>query len=477
MNISSPTPSVSSLVRRVREGPIHPPGPKGRLLTGTFAAWRSNALRHMEQLVSRYGPAVRFHYALGRYGYLFAHPDHYRRILLDNYKNYTKRHPIYDVLRVALGEGLVTLDGARWVTHRRLIQPAFHRSAVRSAADLIVRRTQAMLATWERDAQTARAGMQYTRLIDRDMMALTLGVVGETLFGLSMDTHINAIDAGFSAFSRELMAVITNPVALYGVRLRLTPSARRLYAAAGRLRQVVSQLVVARRERPEQETQDLLGLLLAAREAETDRRLTDAEVRDEVMTIMLAGHETSATALTWTLYLLGTHPDATRTVQDELERVLDGSPPAVDALPRLQVTRAAAQEAMRLYPPVWAFDRRATGPDTVGGYDLPAGASISLCPYVTHRLPEFWERPDEFQPERFAAGATNRHEFAYLPFAAGPRGCIGEGFAMTEIVLVLATVLQRYELRPAPGLVVEPAPFITLRPRYGLMMVAEARRR
>jgi cytochrome P450 len=238
---------------------------------------------------------------------------------------------------------------------------------------------------------------------------------------------------------------------------------------------VVGQVVAARRDRPEHETNDLLGLLLAAREAETDRRLTDVEVRDEVMTIMLAGHETSATALTWTLYLLGTHPEAERAVQAELERVLGGGQPSVEDLPRLRETRAAAEEAMRLYPPIYAFDRRAIGPDTVGGYDLPAGASVSLCPYVTHRLPEFWERPDEFRPERFAADRTNRHEFAYLPFAAGPRGCIGEGFAMSEIVLVLATVLQRYRLRPAPGLVVEPAPLITLRPRYGLTMVAEAR--
>jgi cytochrome P450 len=455
----------------------HPPGPKGHPLAGTFAAWRPNPLRYMEQLVSRHGPAVRFHYVLGRYGYLFAHPDHYRRILLDNYRNYTKRHPIYDVLRVALGDGLVTLDGARWVTHRRLIQPAFHRSAVRSAADLIVQRAQSMLAAWDRDARAGGGGTGHLRAVDRDMMALTLGVVGEALFGLSMDTHTSAIDASFSDFSRDLMAVAMNPLALFGLRLRLTPSARRLHAAAGRLRQVVGQVVAARREGPgpERETNDLLGLLLAARDAESDRRLTDVEVRDEVMTIMLAGHETSATALTWTLYLLGTHREAEGAVHDELERVLGGAPPSVEALPRLRETRAAAEEALRLYPPVYAIDRRAIAPDTVGGYDLPAGASVSLCPYVTHRLPEFWERPDEFRPERFTAGGPDRHEFAYLPFAAGPRGCIGEGFAMTEIVLVLATVLQRYRLRPAPGLVVEPAPLITLRPRDGVTMVAEAR--
>ncbi|MGH7530418.1 MAG: cytochrome P450 [Gemmatimonadales bacterium] len=461
-------------VNEVRR-PIHPPGPKGHPIAGTFAAWRPNPLRYMEQLVGRHGPAVRFHYALGRYGYLFAHPDHYRGILLDNYRNYTKRHPIYDVLRVALGDGLVTLDGARWVTHRRLIQPAFHRSAVHSAADLIVRRTQSMLAAWDRDAPAGGLGGGHIRAIDQDMMALTLGVVGEALFGLSMDTHTSTIDAGFSAFSRELMAVVMNPLALFGVRLRLTPSARRLHAAAGRLRQVVGQVVAARRQRPAPQTQDLLGLLLAARDAETDRRLTDVEVRDEVMTIMLAGHETSATALTWTLYLLGTHRDAEDAVSDELGRVLGGALPSVDTLPRLRETRAAAEEAMRLYPPVYAFDRRAVGPATVGGYDLPAGATVTLCPYVTHRLPEFWERPDEFRPARFAAGGPNRHEFAYLPFAAGPRRCIGEGFAMTEIVLVLATVLQRYRLRPAPGLVVEPAPLITLRPRHGMTMVAEAR--
>jgi cytochrome P450 len=173
------------------------------------------------------------------------------------------------------------------------------------------------------------------------------------------------------------------------------------------------------------------------------------------------------------LYLLGTHREAEGAVHDELERVLGGAPPSVEALPRLPLTRAVVEEAMRLYPPIYAFDRRAVGPDTVGGYDLPAGASVSLCPYVTHRLPEFWERPDEFRPERFVEGRP--HEFTYLPFAAGPRGCIGEGFAMTEIVLVLAAVLQRYRLRPAPGLVVEPTPLITLRPRYGLTMVAEAR--
>lgn len=448
----------------------HPPGPRGHLLTGTAARWREHPHEYMVELVRQYGPMVRYHYAFGRYGYLLTHPAHYRRILQENQRNYDKTHPLYEVMRMALGDGLVTASGDRWLRHRRLMQPAFHRSVLGAVGSVVVARTQAMLARW--DAHPGEVGDRHVA-VDREMTALTLEVVGEALFGLELAHHADVVSEAFATFSREMLAITTSPAAWLTVRHPVLPSVRRLHAAAGRLRTVVEQIVQTRRDRlqdGDESAGDLLSVLLGAHDANDTAPLSRDEVSDEVATLMLAGHETSATALTWTLYLLSEHPDVEQRLVAELDGVLSGHPPTATDVTRLPYTRAIAQEAMRLYPPIWAFDRRAVAADTVGDLELPAGAFISLSPYVTHRMPELWNAPDQFQPERFLPDAPPVERFAYIPFSAGARGCIGEGFAMTEIILVLATVLQRYRLRMLPGCDVVPQPAITLRPLHRVWM-------
>jgi len=442
---------------------LMPPGPRGSLMYGVTAELRRDPLRSLEQMVQRYGPAVRFHYALGQWAYLFTSPEHYRRILVQNHQNYTKQHPAYAVLAVALGNGLVTSDGDEWLRNRRRIQPAFHSTAVRGFGSAIVRHAWQMLERWERADSDVLD-------IEREMMRLTLGIVGETLFGVSLEEHTREVGESFSSFNTALAAITASPLSLLSARYPLTRPSRQLHTAARRLRAVVDAIIAAKGEQLEQASvpDDLLSVLLS--QIHTGDRMSIPQVRDEVMTFLLAGHETSATALTWTLCLIGQHTEAARRINEEIEIVLGGRAPSVDDIPRLVNVRAAALEAMRLFPPIYAFERHAVADDVVGGYDVPAGASITLCPYITHRAPEFWEAPERFLPERFC-GDGSHDRFAYIPFSAGPRGCIGESFAMTEILLILATVLQRYQLRCRSNVIVQPVPLITLRPAGGMPMV------
>lgn len=446
-----------------------PPGPHGRLLTGTSGYWRADTLQFMQQLVREHGPAVRFHYAFGQHAFLFAHPTHYRRILIENQRNYSKQHPLYDLVAIVAGSGLVTSDGARWLSHRRIVQPAFHHSALSAIDEIITRRTTEMLTRWDKEGTSSNGTFVE---VNREMMSLTLSIVGDALFGQSLTPYAHRVGTAFSSFNEALIHVANRPLTWLLVRHRITPASRRLHAAAAALRVVVDDVIASRSAQgPVASQTDLLGLLMAARDADTGTSLTHAALRDEIMTLMIAGHETSANALTWTLHLLGSHPAVEQRVRDELYRVLGDRPATIRDLRNLPVTRAVALEAMRLYPPIYAFSRRAEQDDVVGGYHIPRGAAISLVPYVTHRMPELWDDPESFAPDRFLPPPSSRDNLAYLPFSAGARGCIGESFATTEIVLVLALLLRRYRLTPKAGHLVTPLPMLTLRPAGGLPMV------
>jgi cytochrome P450 len=425
----------------------------------------------MLELAREYGTAVRYHFAFGLYAYVLTHPDHYRHILQQHHRNYDKAHPTYDQVRIAVGNGLVTADGEQWRRHRRLVQPSFHQSMLDGLSQQMVARTKAMLDRWDGDGgDSGRHELE----IDVEMTLLTLGIVGEALLGTDVLRHAGVVRRAFSAFSTDLLSVATRPVALLTARWPILPSVRRMHAAAARLRMVADAIIDERASRLADATEptDLLGVLLRTASGDDGARLSHDEVRDEVSTLMLAGHETSATTLTWTFCLLAEHPDKEARLVAELDEVLAGRPVTNSDLPRLVYTRAVAREAMRLFPPIWALGRRAIASDTVADVDLPAGAIIALSPYVTHRLPEFWESPEAFVPERFLPDAAPTPAFAYLPFSAGPRGCIGERFAMTEIVVVLATVLQRYRLRPVREGPVEAVPVLTLRPASPVRMLA-----
>ena len=446
------------------------------MVTGTSARWRVRPHEYMRELVRTYGPAVRYHYAFGHYGYLLTHPEHYRRILHQNQRNYDKIHPMYDSLRIALGNGLVTANGDVWLRHRRAMQPSFHRSLLDDIGRVVVARTHAMLERWETQRRAAApktsSGSELLLDADDEMTALTLAIVGDALFSVDLSSRTASVASAFSTFSREMISVTTRPLAWLTIRYPVLPSVRRLHRSAATLRAVADAVIDERRSRLRTDTPatDLLGVLLEG-SGLTEPFQRD-EVRDEVSTLMLAGHETSATALTWALHLVGEHPGVERKLGRELDEVLAGRPPTAADLEALAYTRAVASEAMRLYPPIWAMDRRAVADDVVGDVEIPAGAFISLSPYVTHRMPEFWDEPERFVPERFMPNARPIERLAFLPFSTGARGCIGEHFAMMEIVLVLATVLHRYRLRTNPDCAIVANPLITLRPQAPVRMWA-----
>ena len=392
---------------------------------------------------------------------LLAHPDHIRHVLHDNHRNYNKQNVDYAMLRRLLGNGLLTSEGAFWHRQRRLIAPMFHRQRVAGFCNLMVNSTLGMLERWD---VLARRGEPFD--VGAEMMRLTLEIVAKALFSADVSDDAETIGDALTEVNRQL-----GELSLLDLLWMIpTPRKRRFRAAVRALDQVVGKIVDERRLSTHR-NQDLLSMLLEAVDAETDKGMTPRQVRDEVLTLLLAGHETTANALTWTWYLLAQNPEAADKLEREVREVLgDRAPDALD-LPNLRYTRMVVEESMRLYPPAWAISRNTIADDEIGGYRIPRKTSVIICSFITHRHPAFWENPDRFDPERFSpARAEGRPNFAYLPFGGGPRICIGNGFAMTEAQLVMATVAQRYRLGLAPAYPVELHPLITLRPRHGMRM-------
>jgi cytochrome P450 len=362
--------------------------------------------------------------------------------------------------------GLLTADGDTWLRQRRIAQPAFHRQKIAALSGVMVRAALDLADAWRAPAESGRS-------IDvaAEMMRLTLRIAGETL--LSTDVSGDADTVG-----RAVTTVLEDsPNRIYrslSVPLFIpTRKNREVLAAMKALDAVVFRMIGERRRGGGPE--DLLSMLLQARDETTGEGMSDKQLRDEVMTIFLAGHETTANALAWTWYLLSKYPAAYRELRRELDTVLGGRPPGLDDIPRLKYTTMVIEESMRLYPPVWIFTRAAREPDVIGGYPIPAGSYVFTSPYVSHRNPVFWENPEGFDPERFAEGrASSLPRFVYFPFGGGPRQCIGNTFAMMETMLVLAALAQRYRLDLVQGARVEPEPVVTLRPRSGIPMTVHA---
>ena len=300
-----------------------------------------------------------------------------------------------------------------------------------------------------------------------EMSGLTLRIVCNALFGADLpDEQLEHVGRALTTANHLLSDAFYLP----GILSLPTPQRRRLFAARRELHAVVDEIVRRRRESPEQR-EDLLALMLDARDEATGEGMSDQQVRDEVLTLLLAGHETTANALSWTFYLLAQNPQIAASLRAEYENVLCGRPPSLGDLPQLPLTRMVIEESMRLYPPAWALGRHALGEDVISGYAIPKKAYVLVIQYVTHRHPDIWEQPDMFDPERFSAErAAGRPRFAYFPFGGGPRLCIGNQFALMEAQLILATILARYQLRLAPDAHVIPEPLVTLRPHGRLTM-------
>jgi cytochrome P450 len=397
--------------------------------------------------------------------YMVFHPTDVKRVLQEHHQQYSKDTYLFKFLRPVVGLGLFTNDGASWLHQRRLIQPMFHRQHLATFASVMTSATTDLLEGWRTAAQQERA-----LDVSREMMRLTLRVVGQSLFSADLSDEADVVGQAFTALLTPLSDYLFNPVPPLGVP---TPRNRRIQRYIRELDTVVHEIITARRSAGQN---DLVTMLLTARDAATGEGMSDKQVRDEVMTLLIAGHETTSNLLTWTWYLLAQHPEVERQLHDELARVLGGRIPTMDDLAQLTYTHMVLEESLRLYPPAVGFNRKALAEDEVGGYRVPANTLIWLSPHVTHRHPEFWDDSEAFDPERFTPErVAARPHFAYFPFGGGPRQCIGNHFAMMEAQLVLATIAQRYRLRLVPGHPVEPQVLLTMRPRDGLPMTLHPR--
>jgi cytochrome P450 len=395
--------------------------------------------------------------------HVVAHPDHVKHVLVDNHRAYDKQTKGFKTIRLVLGNGLLTSEGDFWLRQRRIAQPAFHKERIAGFGEVMVRAALDTARSWRAVAQSGG-----TVDIAADMMHLTLRIAGETLLSTDVTGDAAAVGHSVSVFLNDANRRILQPIDVpLGVP---TPSNRRITRALADLDAVVYRMIEERRRMTEGRPNDLLTMLMEARDEETGEAMTDRQLRDEVLTIFLAGHETTANTLSWTLYLLSLHPDVARRVRAELRDVLGGRPPEVADMARLVFTTATLKESMRLFPPAYIVGRRAVEDDTIGGYDIPRDSIVFVSPWVTHRHPVFWPNPEGFDPERFLPErAADIHRYAYFPFGAGPRLCIGQGFAMIEAVLLLAALAQEIRLDLVPGHRVVPQASVTLRPRDGIL--------
>ena len=448
------------------------PGPRGALVRGSLpglarapidylgAAWRE----HGDVVRLRLGPTP-----LGVTGHLIVHPDHVQHVLVDRRRDY-ELSTAYEVLRSVLGGGLLTSHGDTWRTRRRLLQRAFAPARLERVAPLVAAAADAGAQRLVREAAGRGAVDLYAA-----MAGITYDAVGRTMFGVDVAASAPAVARALSRAQEFALASVYSPLgALLGPRVSSLPTrrARHYRADVGTLAGVADD-VIARRRLARGDPDDLLGLLLGAG-SDDGGPFGPVALRDEALTFLLAGHETTASALTWTVALLSEHPSVRADVADELAATLGGRAAEHSDLDRLPLLSAVVSEALRLYPPAWMLERRAAVADVIGGFSVPAGSTIIVSPYLTHRHPDFWPEPERFLPGRWLDASRPVRRTAYLPFGAGPRQCIGGAFALMEAKLVLATLLQQVELdlvAAAPS----PVPRITLTAAPGL--VVSVRRR
>jgi len=443
---------------------ISPPGPKGIPIVGNLLDFRRDPLGFLLNIARRYGDIV--HFKLGPQDvFLFNHPDYIRDVLVTHQANFRKGRMLQRA-KILLGEGLLTSEGEFHRRQRRLAQPAFHRQRIAAYSAVMVDFAARIRDRWQDSA---------TLDIAQEMNRLTLMIVGKTLFDTDVESEAGEVGQALTAIM-EMFNTLMLPFAELLEKLPL-PSTRRFQRARDRLDAVIYRMLNERRTAGV-DRGDLLSMLLLAQDEEGDRTsMTDVQVRDEALTIFLAGHETTANALTWTWYLLSQHPEVEARLHQEIDAVLGDRLPTADDLPQLRYAEMVFCESMRLYPPAWGLGRLAIEDYRIDGFDIPAGSLILMSQYVTHHDPRYFPDPFRFDPERWTPEAqAARPRFSYFPFGGGPRQCIGEGFAWMEGILLIAALAQRWRMRLAPDHPVEPHPLFTLRAKHGMLMRLERRR-
>lgn len=439
-----------------------PPASRSQFPGQTLLGFRRDPIQFLRRLARNQGDVVSFRLGPERL-ILVNHPDLIRDVLVTDASCFHKGRGLERAKRL-LGEGLLTSEDAYHLRQRRLIQPAFHRQRIASYAETMTRCAAIVRDTWQDGEQRDMA---------EEMMHLTLAIVGKTLFNTDVESESERVGAAMSEVL-ALFNLFMLPFADLLEKLPL-PQVRRFDRARARLDSIIYGLIDEHRARGDDQG-DLLSMLLSAQD-EDKTMMTDAQIRDEAITIFLAGHETTANMMAWTWYLLSQNPEAEARFHAEIE-ALPGDEPGLDDLPRLSYTRRVLSESLRLYPPGWIVGRRAIKETEVGGYAVPRGTIVILAPVVTQRDERWFSDPERFDPDRWTPEAEAiRPKFAFFPFGGGSRICIGEQFAWTEGLLLLATLGRRWRLRLAPGQRIGCKPIITLRPKYGMRMTVEQRNR
>jgi cytochrome P450 len=427
--------------------------------------------RRLLELLMAHGDIVQVVYPLETFVFL-GRSEYIEHVLHHRHQNYDKRTSAWGNVRQVWGEGLLVADGDKWRRQRQRMQPAFHQQALEQFGAMVVDEAQRIGHTWE-----AAAAAGEPRDVFGDMLSCAVRAIARAAFGANVEE---------TELIRRALAEIhdyINPMSLVNlarvpprVQRLLNPEYRRFRHGAEAIHRILDEIITSR-QNGELDRRDLLGMMMSARDEETGEPMTTAQLHDEMIGMLMAGHETTAIAATWCWYWLSQYPDAERELHAELDTVLAGRTPSYADLASLPFTRMVLQESLRITPPTWAVDRRALADDEIDGYVIPKGAFIGFSPYVMHHLPRYWPDPEVFDPHRFSAEqSAGRPQYAYCPFGGGPRRCIGMRFALTEGALILAVLAQSYSAGRPPGATVEPLSRTTLTPKGGMTMTIERRR-
>jgi cytochrome P450 len=439
------------------------PGPKGLPVLGVSIQLLRDSLELLRSVAREYGDLVRIPVVAGR-RILVNNPEYVQQVLVVQAHKFHKSKLSKEVAERLLGQGLLISEGDFWRRQRRLAQPAFHKHRINEYSSTMLQCAQQQIEGW-RDGET--------RNVAQEMMELTLEAAVRTLFGTTLPGEAQRVGRAMAFLMRYSLRRARQPIQIPATWP--TPKNRRANREHEFLDSLVYQIIADRKAHQDSNHRnDLLSMLMAAMD-EDGSPMTQKQLRDEIMTLFIAGHETTAITLAWTWYLLAQHPHVEARLQEELRGLLGGRAPEVADLSRLPYLHAVINEALRLYPPAYILARVAIAPFRIGDYDFPAGETVLISQWVMHRDPRYYDEPDAFRPERWLDGLADRlPPGAYFPFGDGPRRCIGQGFALLETALVIATIAQRFRFRPVPGRNAIPDPLVTLRPKHGIWLTLES---
>jgi len=446
--------------------PVRPPAYPSKSLMGVVRDFQQEPLWFFYNAAKEYGDVVKLRFG-NTTNYLISHPDGAQHILQMNNRNYTRQKFSIDLIKLVTGLNLFTSDGDYWRRQRRMAQPAFHRRRIEGFGEIMAKSTQRMLARW--DAHTGK-----TLDMHSEMTKLTTEITGRALFSVDLADESSMLGKAFAISTEYINYRFSH---LLSPPLFIPTQRNRKLKWALRTTEQTLQDMIDERRRTGEVKDDLMQMFMEARDEDTGEPMSDEQLRNELGIMIGAGQETTSNAVTWTFAMLARHPEVEQRLLEEIESVLGNRAPSMPDVPNLTYTRMVLDETMRLYPPAYLItSRRVLEDDEILGYHIPAGHGVMVAPFNIHRDPRFWEHPDTFNPDHFAPeNVAGRHKYAYLPFGAGPRKCIGNTFALTEAVIIIASIVQRYRVCVPDDYVIDPEPVFTLQVKGGLPFTLEPR--